>query len=49
MNETLHDADAEADASTMTNVLLGISGAVKRVALAEEQLVRGEGVPLDQL
>lgn len=49
MNETPHDDDAEVDASTMTNVLLGIPGAVERVARAEEQLARGEGIPLDQL
>jgi predicted transcriptional regulator len=41
--------DADVDGATITDILLGIPGAVGRVTRAEEQLARGEGIPLDQL
>lgn len=41
--------DADIDGATMTDILLGIPGAAGRVARAEEQLARGEGIRLDQL
>ena len=41
--------DADVDGATMTDILLGIPGAVDRIARAEWQLERGEGIPLDQL
>ena len=41
--------DADVDGATMTDLLLGIPGAVGRIARAEEQLARGEGIAIDQL
>ena len=33
----------------MAEVLNGISGAEERIALARDQVARGEGIPLDEL
>lgn len=41
--------DAEVDGRTMVEVLNGIPGAQDRIALAREQITRGEGRPLDEL
>ena len=41
--------DAEIDGRTMVEVLNGIPGARERLALAREQVARGEGIPLDEL
>lgn len=41
--------DAEIDARTIVEVLDGIPGARERIALAREQIARGEGIPLDEL
>jgi hypothetical protein len=41
--------DAEIDGRTMVEVLDGIPGARQRIALAREQISRGEGIPLDEL
>jgi len=41
--------DAGVDGATMTDILLGIPGAGGGLARADEQLARGEGIPLDQL
>ena len=41
--------DAEIDGRTMVEVLDGIPGARQRIALAREQIARGEGIPFDEL
>ena len=41
--------DAEIDGRTMVEILNGIPGARQRIALAREQIARGEGIPLDEL
>ncbi len=41
--------DAEIDGGTIVEVLDGIPAARERIALAREQIARGEGIPLDDL
>jgi hypothetical protein len=41
--------EAEVDGQTIVEVLNGIPGARDRIALAREQIARGQGVPLDEL
>ena len=41
--------EAEVDGQTIVEVLNGIPGAQDRIALAREQIARGEGIPLDEL
>jgi hypothetical protein len=41
--------DAEIDGRTMVEVLDGVPGARQRIALAREQIARGEGIPLEDL
>jgi len=41
--------DADVDGRTMVEILNGISGASERIALARDQIARGEGIPLDEL
>lgn len=41
--------DADVGRATMTDILLAIPGVAGRVARAEEQVARGEGIPLDRL
>lgn len=41
--------DAEVDGRTMVEVLNGIPGTRDRLALARDQIARGEGIPLDEL
>lgn len=41
--------EAEVDGRTMVEILDGIPGATQRLALAREQVARGEAIPLDEL
>jgi hypothetical protein len=41
--------EAELDGPTIVEVLNGIPGARESIARGREQLVRGEGIPLDEL